>query len=130
MWTAKRVAEVSARTFGGRSPPEHVSRRLKHGGWSQPPPVERATQREEEEAIGQGVEPRGPALNTGRRQADGRPIVWGDEAGCSRLPLAVRPGAPGGQTPVRRVKLPHDPLSAMSGSTPEGRLFRQGRQDR
>lgn len=75
----------------------------------------------------------GRAARAGAQQgaeADGRPIVWGDEAGGSRLPLAVRPWAPGGQTPVLRVKLPHDPLSAMSGSTPEGRLFRQVRQDR
>jgi hypothetical protein len=52
----------------------------------------------------------------------GSTSVWGDAAGCSLLPLAVRTGAPRGQTPVLRVKLTPDHRAALSGSTRDGRL--------
>lgn len=39
--------------------------------------------------------------------------------------MAVRTSAPRGQTPVLRVKLPRDHLAAISGITPDGRLFMQ-----
>jgi transposase len=39
--------------------------------------------------------------------------------------MAVRTGAPCGQTPVLRVPLTRDHLSAISGITPDGRLFMQ-----
>ena len=39
--------------------------------------------------------------------------------------MAVRTWAPRGQTPVLRVKLTHDHLSAISGITPDGRLCMQ-----
>jgi hypothetical protein len=58
---------------------------------------------------------------------EGYPIVWGDESGFSLL--AVRTWAPKGATPVLRVKLSHDPLSASSGITRDGRLFLQVRDD-
>ena len=41
--------------------------------------------------------------------------------------MAVRTWAPRGQTPVLRVKLTYDHLSAISGITPDGRLFMQVR---
>jgi transposase len=41
----------------------------------------------------------------------------------------VRTWAPRGQTPVLRVKLTHDHLSAISGITLDGRLFLQVRED-
>ena len=41
--------------------------------------------------------------------------------------MAVRTWAPRGQTPVLRVKLTHEHLSAISGITPDGRLFMQVR---
>jgi len=41
--------------------------------------------------------------------------------------MAVRTWAPRGQTPVLRVPLTHDHLSAISGITPDGRLFLQVR---
>ena len=41
--------------------------------------------------------------------------------------MAVRTWAPRGQTPILRVKLTHDHLSAISGITPDGRLFMQVR---
>ncbi len=48
-----------------------------------------------------------------------------DEAGFYLLPMAVRTYAPRGQTPVLRVKLTGDHLSAIGGITPKGRLFMQ-----
>jgi transposase len=62
----------------------------------------------------------------GKKAADeGRTVVWVDQSGFSLLPLAVRTWAPCGQTPRVRVPLIHDHLSAISGITPEGRLFLQ-----
>ena len=55
----------------------------------------------------------------------GRTIVWGDQSGFSLLPMAVRTWAPCRHTPVVRVPLTHDQLSAIGGLTPDGRLFVQ-----
>ncbi len=54
-----------------------------------------------------------------------RTIVFIDEAGFYLLPMAVRTYAPCGHTPVLRVKLTHDHLSAIGAITPEGRLLMQ-----
>jgi hypothetical protein len=54
-------------------------------------------------------------------------ITWVDEAGFSLLPMAVSTWAPYGQTPILRVKLTRDHLSAISGITLDGRLFMQVR---
>jgi transposase len=69
----------------------------------------------------------GAALARAQKGADaeGRTIIWVDEAGFYLLPLAVRTWAPRGHTPVLRVKLTHDHLSAISGITLDGRLFLQ-----
>lgn len=48
-----------------------------------------------------------------------------DEAGFYLLPMAVSTYAPVGQTPILRVKLSYDHLSAIGGITPEGRIFMQ-----
>jgi len=56
-------------------------------------------------------------------------ILWVDEAGFYLLPMAVRTWAPRGQTPILRVKLTRDHLSAISGITLDGRLFMQVRPD-
>jgi transposase len=48
-----------------------------------------------------------------------------DEAGFYLLPMAMRTYAPRGHTPVLRVKLTHDHLSAIGSVTPKGRLFMQ-----
>jgi transposase len=48
-----------------------------------------------------------------------------DEAGFYLLPMLVRTYAPVGQTPILRVKLTRDHLSAIGGITPEGRIFMQ-----
>lgn len=62
----------------------------------------------------------------GKKAVDeGRTIVWVDQSGFYLLPLAVRTWAPCGQTPVLRVPLTHDHLAAISGITPDGRLFMQ-----
>src|SRR2546427_4128428 len=54
-----------------------------------------------------------------------RTIVFVDEAGFCLLPMAVRTYAPCGHTPVLRVKLTRDHLSAIGGITPDGRLVMQ-----
>lgn len=48
-----------------------------------------------------------------------------DEAGFYLLPMIMRTYAPRGKTPVLRVKLTRDHLSAIGGITPKGRLFMQ-----
>jgi transposase len=51
--------------------------------------------------------------------------VFIDEAGFYLLPMLVRTYAPMGQTPILRVPLSHEHLSAIGGITPQGRLFMQ-----
>ena len=48
-----------------------------------------------------------------------------DEAGFYLLPMAVRTYAPCGQTPLLRVPLTRDHLSAISAITPQGKLYMQ-----
>jgi len=61
VWTARRVAQLIADTFGVRYHRDHVSRLLRQLGWSRQRPVERATQRDAA-AITQWREERWPAL--------------------------------------------------------------------
>jgi transposase len=56
---------------------------------------------------------------------EGRTIVWVDESGCSLLPGRVRTYAPRGQTPLLRVTLTRDHLSAIAAVTADGRLLMQ-----
>ena len=48
-----------------------------------------------------------------------------DESAFYLLPLAIRTYAPVGQTPVLKVKLTRDHLSAIGGITPQGKLLMQ-----
>lgn len=48
-----------------------------------------------------------------------------DEAGFYLLPMVVRTYAPRGKTPVLRVPLTRDHVSAIGGITPDGRIFMQ-----
>ena len=63
-----------------------------------------------------------------KAEEDQATIVWVDEAGFYLLPMAVRTWAPRGRTPILRVKLTRDHLSAISGITLDGRLFLQVRR--
>jgi len=49
--------------------------------------------------------------------------VFVDEAGFYLLPMSVKTYAPCGQTPILRVPLTRDHLSAISGITPDGKLY-------
>jgi hypothetical protein len=49
--------------------------------------------------------------------------VFVDEAGFYLLPMAVRTYAPRGETPLLRVPLTRDHWSAISGITPQGKLY-------
>ena len=62
-----------------------------------------------------------------KAEEEKRTIIWVDEAGFYLLPMAGRTWAPRGHTPVLRVPLTRDPLSAISGITLDGRLFMQVR---
>jgi transposase len=86
VWTASRVAEVIAKTFGVRYHRDHVGRLLREAGWSRQKPVERASQRNEE------------ALKN-----------WSDERwpDIKKKPKKKRPPS-SGQTPLLRVKLTRD----------------------
>src|SRR5438445_9897566 len=64
-----------------------------------------------------------------KAEQDKASIIWVDEAGFYLLPMAVRTWAPRGQTPILRVNLTRDHLSAMRGITLDGRLFMQVRPD-
>jgi transposase len=59
---------------------------------------------------------------------EGFTIVWVDESAFYLLPHAERTWAPRGATPVLRVPLTHDHLSAISGITLDGRLVMQVRE--
>ncbi len=64
-------------------------------------------------------------LSYKKATAEKRPIVFVDEARFSLLPIAVYTYAPVGQTPILKVKLTRDPLSAIGGITVNGRIFMQ-----
>ncbi len=55
--------------------------------------------------------------------------MWVDEAGFYLLPVRVRTYAPRGQTPVLRVPLTHDHLSAISALTARGRVLMQVQEE-
>jgi transposase len=61
VWTARRVAQLIADTFGVRYHRDHVSRLLRQLGWSRQHPITRATQRDQA-AITHWQEERRPAL--------------------------------------------------------------------
>lgn len=50
-------------------------------------------------------------------------ILWVDESSWYLLPMSVRTFAPIGQTPILRVKLTHDHLSAISAVSMAGDLY-------
>lgn len=67
------------------------------------------------------------ALARGEKKAitEQRTLVWVDESGFYLLPAVVRTYAPMGQTPIIRSYLTREHLSAISGITPEGKLYMQ-----
>jgi len=64
-------------------------------------------------------------LASGQKKAieEQRTLVFADQSGFYLLPMVMRTYAPVGQTPVVKEYLSHDHLSAMSGITPEGKLY-------
>lgn len=64
-----------------------------------------------------------------KAEAEGRTIIWVDEAGFYLLPARVRTYAPRGQTPVLRVPLTRDHLSAISALTTTGRVLMQVQEE-
>jgi transposase len=68
-WTTRRVAQVIGDHFGVYYHPAHVSRLLRHLGWSVQKPITRATQRDAA-AIAAWTSDRLPALKKKRRRKD------------------------------------------------------------
>jgi len=60
-----------------------------------------------------------------KAEQEKRTIVFVDEAGFYLLPMIVRTYALRGQTPVLRVELTRDHLSAIGGMTQHGQMFMQ-----
>lgn len=60
-----------------------------------------------------------------KAEREKRTIVFIDEAGLYLLPMVVRTYAPRGHTPVLRVPLTRDHISAIGGITPMGQIFMQ-----
>ena len=60
-----------------------------------------------------------------KSEEEKRTIVFVDQSAFYLLPMAIHTYAPVGKTPILRVKLTRDHLSAMGGITPEGRIFMQ-----
>lgn len=127
VWTTGRVAQMIEQHFGVKYHPAHCSLLLRKLKYSQQKPIEKATQRDED-AIRIWKGQHFDELKS-QAKAEGRTIVFVDESGFYLLPMAVRTYAPCGQTPVLRVKLTRDHLSAIGGITVEGRIFMQ-MQDR
>ena len=121
VWTDQRVAEIIKRVFGISYHRDHCSRILRQIGWSVQKPIERAAQRNEE-VIRCWKEEQWPALQK-KAEVEKRTILFEDEAGFYLLPMAVRTYAPRGQTPVLRVKLTRDHLSAIGASPKKGGSF-------
>lgn len=63
------------------------------------------------------------ARPSSKARAEGRTILFVDEAAFYLLPFVARTYAPRGQPPVLRVPLSRDHLAAISALTPDGRLF-------
>ena len=63
------------------------------------------------------------ACSSSKARAEGRTIIFVDEAAFYPLPLVARTYAPCGQTPVLRAPLTHDHLSVISGLTADGWRF-------
>jgi transposase len=127
VWTTARVARLIEQQFGVKYHRAHCSRLLRQLRYSRQKPIEKATQRDEA-AIQAWKEQRWDELKK-KAETEGWTIVCVDEAGFYLLPMAVSTYAPTGQTPVLRVKLAYDHLSAIGGITPEGRILMQ-MQDR
>ena len=120
VWTTSRVADLILHHLGVRYHPATMSDLLRELGWSQQKPIERASQRKED-AITDWKGIRWPALKKSRRRAVHHLVV--DEASWYLLPMSVRTFAPVGQTPILRVKLTHDHLSAISAVSSAGDLY-------
>jgi transposase len=56
-------------------------------------------------------------------EREGRTVVWVDESALYLLPGVVRTYAPKGETPILKLPLSRDHLSAISGVTKAGRLL-------
>ena len=120
-WTTKRIALLIRRRFRVRYHPAHVSRLVRRLGFSLQKPAPAAAQRDDAE-VDRWWRERWPELKR-LAEAEGRTTVFLDEAGFYRLPALVRTYARRGRTPVLRVRLTRDHLSAAGALTLGGKLY-------
>lgn len=125
-WTCGRVASVLKEEFGVSYHPGHVSRILKHLGWTPQIPLTKAIQRNEKE-IEQWRREVWPEL-VRQAKRERRTLIFVDESGFYLHPSIVRTYAPEGETPVLPEWQTRDHLSVMGGITPARRLYTLARQ--
>lgn len=120
VWIAARVAPMITQEFGVRSHPTHCSRLLRRIKSSRQKPVERVqpTRRSGHHTVARTV----LACAKTKAEAEKCTIVFEDQSTLYLLPMAMWTSAPVGQTPVLKVALTRDHLSAMGGLTLDGRL--------
>lgn len=126
-WSCQRVAQVLQEEFGISYHPGHVSRILKHLGWTPQMPITKAIQRNEEE-IEQWRREVWPEL-VRQAKRERRTLVFVDESGFYLQPSIVRTYAPEGKTPVLPEWHTRDHLSVMAGLIPGGRFYTLVRQE-
>lgn len=127
IWTCSRVAHVIDQEFGVSYDRSHVSRLLKEIGWTPQKPTIRASQRDEI-AIRNWREQMWPEVKH-RARLERRELIFIDESGYYLLPFSARTYAPLGCTPILKVFLTRDHLSAMSGISTTGGLFTMIREN-
>jgi len=120
-WTTGRIAALIRRRFGVRYHPAHVSRLVRRLGFSVQKPARQASQRDDAE-VDRWWRERWPELKR-RAEAEGRTIVFIDEAGFYLLPALVRTYARRGQRPLLRALLSRDHLSVAGALTLGGKLY-------
>lgn len=126
-WTCSRVGQVLKEEFGVSYHPGHVSRILKHLGWTPQIPVTRAIQRDEEEIERWRCDVWPELVRKAKRER--RTLVFVDESGFYFHPSVVRTYAPEGETPVLPEWQTRDHLSVMGGLTLGGRFYTLARQE-
>jgi len=126
VWTCTRVAQVIEEEFAVRYHKAHVSRLLEKLNWTPQMPLERASQRDEQEIERWRIEVWPQAKKKAARE--GRKIVFIDESGFYLLPARVRTYAPIAHTPILKPHETYDHWSVMGGLTTSGQLYTQERE--
>jgi len=126
VWTCARIAKVIEWEFAVRYTKGHVSRLMRQLQWTPQVPITQALQRNdlEIETWRQQIWPQLRHMARAQR----RTLVFVDESGFYLLPGVVKTYGPRGRRPILKEWQSRDHLSAMSGVTPQGKLYTLVRQ--